>query len=188
MNTVAIVIGHTQDSPGASSPYGIPAEHTYNLLVADRLRDIADIYCYDTYAYGYNSMVKRNADKINKKDYKLVIELHYNSSVSGDANGCEVLYYFNNVQGKKLATAASSIISKTMGISNRGIKPLSSDKERGFSAVYYPKPTTLLLEPFFGSNKEDTLAFMGDGNIIKYAKAIRDIINIAVTPTIWKIN
>ena len=170
---VAIVIGHTKQSKGACSPFGVPCEWDFNSKVSSYLTDIADIYVYDNYASGYTSMVKRNASKINKGKYKLVIELHYNAA-SPAANGCKALYYFKNDTGKMLAERFSDIVSKRMGVKNNGSSPLSSDKDRGFAAVYYPKFTTILVEPFFGSNEEDTLKFKG--NEEKYSLAIREFI------------
>ena len=170
---VAIVVGHTKLSPGACSPHGIPCENKYNSKVAEYLKDIADIFYYDNYSLGYTSMVKRNAAKINKGDYDLVIELHYNAAAP-EANGCETLYYFKNKEGKKLATKASEMISKEFNVKNRGIKAVVSSKDRGFAALYYPNPTTILLEPFFGSNVLDASKFIY--NEEKYANVIREFI------------
>ena len=96
MKDIAKVIGHTVDSKGACSPFGVPCEWDFNSKVASYLTDIADIFTYSNYKSGYTTMVKMNADKINKGNYKLVIELHYNSAVDSSANGCKTLYYFKN--------------------------------------------------------------------------------------------
>lgn len=176
MKDIAIVIGHTIDSKGACSPFGVPCEWDFNSKVASYLTDIADIFTYSNYKSGYTTMVKRNADKINKGNYKLVIELHYNSAVDSSANGCKTLYYFKNKVGKYLAEQSSKIISQDMGVKDRGITALVNENDRGFAAVYYPNPTTILLEPFFGSNNLDTSKFIG--NEEKYSKSIRKIINL----------
>ena len=63
-----------------------------------------------------------------------------------------------------------------MGVKDRGITALVNANDRGFAAVYYPNPTTILLEPFFGSNNLDTSKFIG--NEEKYSKSIRKIINL----------
>lgn len=167
---VAIVVGHTKLRPGACSLYGISCENQFNTTVAKNLEDVADIYFYDSYNYGYKSMVKRNANKLNKEDYELVIELHYNSSVP-EANGCEVFYYFSNIEGKKMAYNLSKMISKVFNVRNRGAKAMTSLNQRGFWAVYYPKATTLLLEPFFGSNEKDVEKFKGKEK--EYSELIR---------------
>lgn len=173
MKEIAIVIGHNNKSKGACSPFNIPCEWDFNNKVATYLTDIADIYYYDSYSSGYTTMIKRNAAKINKKNYKLVIELHYNAA-SPEANGCETLYYFNSKKGKELATKASELISSKFNVKNRGIRALVNSKDRGFAAVYYPKPPVILLEPFFGSNKNDSDKFRNREK--EYADIIREII------------
>lgn len=175
MKNIAIVIGHTQRSKGACSTNNIPCEWDYNNKVANFLKDIADIYTYDAYSLGYTTMVKKNAEKLNKLNYKLVIELHYNAA-SPDANGCETLYYFKNKQGKYLAEQSSMLINSVFGVKNRGAKALINEKDRGFAAVFYPNATTILLEPFFGSNKSDSYKFRNKEK--EYSEVIRKIIKL----------
>lgn len=169
---VAIVVGHTKLRPGAKGY--LEAEFHYNKKVAELLKDVADIYYYDTYNFGYTSMVKRNAAKINKGDYKLVLELHYNAA-SPQANGCEVLYYFRNKDGKRLAQFLSKMISRRFKVKNRGAKSLVNKKDRGFAAVYYTNPTTLIVEPFFGSNKSDSAKFEDH---VDYARTLEMFIEL----------
>lgn len=173
MKDIAIVIGHTKISPGACSPFGIDCEHKFNKEVASHLACIADIYEYDSYNLGYTSMVKRNAAKLNKKNYKLVIELHYNAA-SPQANGTECLYYFANKKGKELSELFCKRFCEEFHTTNRGAKALVSNKDRGFAAVYYPKATTIMLEPFFGSNKGDVQKIKY--NIKDYADMITNFI------------
>lgn len=170
----AIVVGHTQVRPGACSPHGIKCEWEFNKEIAESLKDVADIFLYDSYNLGYTSMVKRNASKINKGDYKLVLELHYNAATPS-ANGCEALYYFKNQNGKKLAEKFCEIYTKDIGGKNRGAKALVKSSDRGFAAVYYPQPTALILEPFFGTNKKDVETIMNCYH--QYEQVIRKLID-----------
>lgn len=156
----AIVIGHTKGRKGAYSKYLKIHEYDLNKQIAEQLRDVADIYEYDTYNLGYTSMVKRNAKKLNKKDYDLVLELHFNAAESRQANGCEALYYFKNKRASKLAEDFCYLVNDMLGTKIRGAKALYSKKQRGYAAVYYPKATTLILEPFFGTNKDDCCFFI----------------------------
>lgn len=175
MNKVAIVVGHTKLRPGAKG-IDIPAEYVFNSKVAEYLSDICDVYHYGSYNLGYKSMVKANAAIMNKKDYKIVIELHYNNFSKESANGCEVMYYHKNAEGKKLAKYLSENISTPFELKDRGAKPLSSGKERGYWAVYYPKATTLLVEPFFASNNADREKFKDNEEL--YSKKIRSFLTI----------
>ena len=166
---VSIVVGHTKKKPGACG-LGIECEWEFNKKVAEHLKDICDIYYYDNYNSGYTAMVKRNATLMNMKNYTLNIELHYNYA-NFLANGCETLYYFPNMKGKQLAQEFSKLISKTFRVKNRGVKALANENDRGFAAVYYPRATTLLVEPFFGSSPEDVARFYGKEK--EYADTIR---------------
>lgn len=170
---VAIVVGHTQDSKGACSPHGIPCEWDFNSVVASHLTDVADIYHYDTYKGGYTNMVKRLAAKINKKNYKIVIELHYNAA-SPTANGCETLYYFASKKGKEYAQLFTAQIVGDFRVTSRGIKALVNSNDRGFAAVYYTKAPTIMAEPFFGSNFNNASKFKGREK--EYANSIREFI------------
>lgn len=175
MKKVAIVVGHTKLRPGAKGE-DIPAEYDYNSKVAEHLSDICDVYHYGSYNLGYKNMVKTNAVKMDKIGYELVIELHYNNFKDHRANGCEVLYYHKNKEGKRLAGYLSENISTPFGLKDRGAKPLTSGKERGYWAVYYPKATTLLVEPFFASNDADRAKFKDNEEL--YSKKIRSFLNI----------
>lgn len=166
---VSIVVGHTKNKPGACG-LGIDCEWFYMSRVAEHLKDICDIYYYDNYNSGYTNMVKRNATIMNMHDYDLNIELHYNAATF-QANGCETLYYFSNNKGRDLAADFSNLVAKTFKVKNRGVKALVNKNDRGFAAVYYPKATTLLVEPFFGSNRQDVEKF--DGKEKEYADMIR---------------
>lgn len=172
MKNIAIVVGHTKLRPGACG-VNIPCEHEFNSCVAEYLSDIADIYYYDSYNLGYKSMVKRNATKLNTKNYSLVLELHYNAATP-QANGTETFYYFNNKRGKRLAENINNLISSTFKVKNRGPKAMVNKNQRGFWALFYPNATTLLLEPFFGSNKRDAAIF--ENNEYKYSKVIREFL------------
>lgn len=173
MKKIAIVVGHTKLRPGAKG-IRIPSEFDFNSRVAENLSDIADIYYYDSYNLGYKSMVKRNALKMNRKNYDLVLELHYNAATP-QANGCEVFYYFNNKEGKNLATYFSRKISQVFEMRDRGAKAMVNKNQRGFWALFYPKATTLLLEPFFGSNSYDAEKFRGKE--CKYSELIREMLS-----------
>ena len=51
---------------------------------------------------------------------------------------------------------------------------MTSNTQRGFWALYYPTATTLLLEPFFGSNSYDAEKFRSKQ--CEYAGLIRELL------------
>lgn len=175
---IAIVIGHTANSKGAVSPYLKP-EFDFNKEVAIKLKEyspnVYDIFEHRTYANGYKSMIQETANKINSRDYDLVIELHYNAA-SPSAHGTETCYYFASKKGKKFAETFSKIISENHNTKLRGAngaKPLVNKEDRGFYAVYLPKPPALIVEPFFGSNEDDSNKFK---DVDKYAATLNEAV------------
>lgn len=163
MKKVAIVIGHHRLAKGSQGK-GIPVEYDYNGKVANTLQCYADIYEHNPYLIGYTSRVKATSKKLD--EYDLVLCLHYNSSFEHTASGVEAWHYFKNHRGKYLALEFCKRISNRFGTRNRGAKAMYSNKQRGFAEVYYPKGTTLLLEPFFGDNIKDNIQFKNPSQYI----------------------
>jgi N-acetylmuramoyl-L-alanine amidase len=160
MKKTAIVVGHTEDSPGACSPHNISCEWEFNFGVAVELvmREKADLFLYDTYSGGYTNMVKRNIRQINQGQYDLILELHYNGHDDPKINGCEALYHHKDTENYNevaLAEKFCHLMQKEVGVKSRGAKVLTSKNEKGYAALYYPKCDALILEPFFGSNISD---------------------------------
>ena len=131
---IAFVIGHHKKSKGAFSSY----------LFANEFDFYTDV------------IIKETASKLNKFNFDLVIELHFNAATP-QANGCETLYYFNSKKGKEFAHIFTDTVCGITGIKSRngGVKALINKKDRGFASVYYPKAPTILIEPFFGTNDDD---------------------------------
>src|SRR5690606_15283777 len=156
---VAIVVGHTSNGDkGAYSEHLAMTEYDYNLQVANHMKflrpDKYDIYTHTI--QDYYSRWKSMAEKLNSKNYELVIELHFNAATPA-ANGTETLYYFNSKKGRDYAKTLSKGIVEEFGTTIRGVegsKALITKGDRGFYAVYLPKAVALIVEPFFGSNPE----------------------------------
>tara|TARA_R110000772_G_C13310310_1_gene440356 strand:- start:22977 stop:23504 length:528 start_codon:yes stop_codon:yes gene_type:complete len=150
---IAIVIGHTERAKGAYSPHLKMSEWDFWNKVVDGLHNVK-VFRHNPKLSGYTNRIKQTAAKL--KSYDLVIETHFNAA-SPEANGCETLYYFKSLKGRKYASLFSEIVSASTGIKlrNRGLKALVNENDRGFAAVYYPAPPTILIEPFFGSNARD---------------------------------
>lgn len=100
---------------------------------------------------------------INSGDYDLVIELHCNASVSSDARGCEVLY--KSEKGKKYAKDVQEALATIFR--DRGIK-----QKDDLYILNGTKPTAILLETFFCTNKADYKLAKGLKNRTKLAKII----------------
>lgn len=172
MKKIAIIVGHCKKEPGAYHKT-VGSEFEYNSKVAEYLKDIADIFYYDNFDKGYETTIK--LDMYPKtKNYDLVLELHFNS-FNKEANGCEALYFHKNELGKKIGQQFCILMNRQFGSYIRGAKPLSSNKQRGYACVAFQKPTTLILEPFFCTGKEN-INFDEPHEIKEYAETIKDLI------------
>lgn len=176
MKKVAIIIGHRSEAQGAYSPFLEQTEFQFNSDIAEQLSDVADIfYRPNIKGVGEITRIKNMVSEINKNDYELVISLHFNSSVNDTANGCEALYYYSNAMGEVLALYFVNKMSERIGIKKRRLIPIISKEQRGHAVVAGCKATTILLEPFFGSNEEDC-ALMSNCKST-YVQIIRELIN-----------
>lgn len=170
---IAIVIGHEKDRPGAYSPYLQMSEFAYNSEVAPYFSTIgADIYRRPE-GGGYKTQMRKLAEEINKKDYDLVIDLHFNSFEESEdqerVEGCEVLYYKGNTYTQMLGERICKAIEIEYKSNNRGAKPISSSNQRGYWFLYYMKAHAMILEPFFGDEPEaDKFKHPG-----RYAKVVK---------------
>jgi len=152
---IAFVIGHHERAKGAVSPHLKVSEWDFYKEVLTYIQE-ANVFLHDHNISGYTSRIKNTASKLNKVDFDLVVELHFNAATP-QANGCETLYYFNSTKGKYYAKIFSDIVHNWTGIKlrNNGLKALVNKNDRGFASVYYPKAPTILIEPFFGTNEND---------------------------------
>ena len=153
---VAIVIGHHENSKGAFSKYfGLHEWDFYNKV--NECLFNAKTFWHDETISGYTSRIKDTANRINKDNFDLVIECHFNSSVHNSANGCETLYYFKSKKSKEYAQRFSDFVNYKTGIKvrNGGLKALTNRNDRGFASVFYTTAPTILIEPFFGNNESD---------------------------------
>ena len=176
---VAVKVGHTSYAKGAYSLTIGESEYDYNLAVAKKLVELGDcknikyeMFTFDPKVSSYTKRQQLVAKKINEDDFDLVIELHYNSAESHTARGVLVLYYYKSSKGREAAKVIGDSIFNVFQTERDPDVGLSSDKQNGYQAVVTPKPVAILLEPFFGSNPQESALFKGDEGKTKYALSI----------------
>lgn len=167
---IAIVIGHHEKAKGALSKYFGMREFDFYKEVIKYIHYVGecfevDFFEHDSNISGYTTRIKETANKLNKKEYKLVISLHFNSFFETNENGVETLYYYNSKVGKHYSILFNNFMYNKTGITNRGVKALRNKKDRGFAMCYYPKAPTILIEPFFGSNENDCKKIQSPQNL-----------------------
>ena len=101
-------------------------------------------------------------------DYDVVFELHFNAANS-KAKGCEALYLKGNDTSKDIATLFTHNYHYLTKSKYRGAKALYSRLQRGYGFVKNQRANGIILEPFFGDNKEDCKLF----NINDFLTAVK---------------
>ena len=134
-------------------------------------------------------------EELNKNDYKFCMELHFNAAASEQANGCECLVYHKNEKAKELAMnfmarlqnkfgskirTKENVIKVTMQEkringktweeereeTTRGLILVLDSKTRGGYGICNSKDTYILVEPFFGSNQDESLKFSVEKDVV----------------------
>ena len=165
MNKIAVVVGHDKIEQGAFSNLLKHSEFGYHSEVVKHLP--FDIYYRDSSIHGYKGKMTKLANEINKNNYSLVVELHFNS-FNGVANGCEALYFKGSEIGKRQAEIFVDSVIKDYLTTARGAKEISKESDRGYWFLKLINAPALILEPFFADNKE-AIAFK---DVEKYAKVL----------------
>lgn len=161
---ILLVVGHTGASDkGAYSPTLKKSEFDYNLELANEVKAHNE-QMFDVYIHTERDYYKRQtalANYANKKNYNLVIELHFNS-FNETSNGFECLYYASSVKGKQVAEKLSYLVAnkyKSRLRGNNGAVPIATKSERGYWFLVKMKAIAIVYEPFFGSNPEESQKF-----------------------------
>ena len=168
---VALVIGHNKRSKGAYSSV-VGSEYDYWKRIVEKIKTeiplMVDVYERKSNQY-YTREMFEVLEELNKNDYKFCMELHFNSAGNEQANGCECLVYYKNTKAKELATNFMARLqnlfnSKIRG--NHGIIEIKDSKTRGGYGICNSKDTYILIEPFFGSNNDESLKFSVEKDVV----------------------
>ena len=171
MDKVALIIGHNSRSKGAYSII-LGSEYTYWKRIAEKIKtvipQIVDVYERKANKC-YTKEMNEVLEELNKNDYKFCIELHFNSALNRNANGCECLVYYKNNNAKELATNFMARLQNVFGSkirNNHGIIEIQDSKTRGGYGICNSKDTYILVEPFFGSNQDESLKFSVEKDVV----------------------
>lgn len=171
MNKVALIIGHNDRSRGAYSPI-LFSEFKYWKRIAEKIKAeipaMVDVYERKPNKY-YTQEMNEVLNELNKNDHKFCLELHFNSSLNRNANGCECLVYHKNEKAKELATNFMARLQNVFGSKirgNHGIIEIQDSNVRGGYGICKSKDTYILIEPFFGSNPDESLKFSVEKDVV----------------------
>ncbi len=172
---LAIVVGHTQRSQGASGATPISTtEYIWNKQLAKHIKSIAsshNIGCKIFYRDGVGIVGAYKRVKIWEPDS--CIELHFNA-FNGQVIGTETLYGAYH-PSKDWAEAIQQAIIKLYDRnpkSDRGIKQRKIGERGGKNVNQLDTIPSCLVEPYFGDVSSE--AVLADDYLIDLAKAIVD--------------
>lgn len=174
---VALVIGHSHTSRGASNKSGL-TEFDYNGMIVHAVRQKLANRPGVEVSVVYRGSYQTLPDKINNLDPDLILSFHCNA-FNTKASGTEVLYYHKSVAGAILAANMQKAIVDVLRLPDRGIKPKRRE-DRGGYLLAYTKAPCLIIEPFFIDNRIDlNTAHFNEVNLIDaYVKFITDLASV----------
>lgn len=152
---IAIIVGHTQSSPGACAPDGSVCEFAFNEPIAQAVvneLEAAGLAAQVVYRDEPNRYVNL-PHKVNRLDPDFIVSLHANAA--GEfATGTEMLYWHDSEKGEVLARTLQRHVVAAMGLRDRGVKPRQSH-HRGSHLLRSTRAPCVITEPFFISNMKD---------------------------------
>jgi N-acetylmuramoyl-L-alanine amidase len=150
MKRCALVIGHKKSSPGASNKSSGLTEFAFNEAIAIEIE--SEIDGVDVQKISRRTYTSLPAD-INELNPDFIMSLHCNA-FNENATGTEVLYYHRSIKGKLAAEILKDHLINALGLSDRGIKPKTSE-DRGGYLLRYTNAPCVIAEPFFIDNDSD---------------------------------
>lgn len=150
---VAIRMGHMknvdQGAVGLVNEYDVNRAYTPYIHKALQRSGIETLDCTPESAVSMNDSLCQGVDKANNSNCELFISCHVNAFSNSQANGSTVIY--GSEWEKKLAQC---ILDELVGLgfTNRGVSP----NDRGLYEIKATKMSTVIVEPFFCTNQNDT--------------------------------
>lgn len=176
---VAVCIGHSRKGDsGALNTDGV-TERAFNRQVGKELcaalqRKGLFVTLFDDYPVnGYSAAMSWVGAQCKLVKADVAIELHFNSA-GPFAKGHEWLYWHRSVKGKQLAESFDRSFRKHFPAAvARGAKPCGLDNRGSLFLRLTPCPS-VILEPFFGSSKEETAFYTANRSklVEAYADAL----------------
>ncbi len=164
---IALCIGHARANDSGAVAYNGVSEEVYNNIIAIRTKKRLEVMGYKVEIInfypgnGYSSAMVWLARYLKDNSFTHAFELHFNSA-GPTAKGFEYLYWHKSTKGIVMAEIFQALHSETfLDKSNRGAEALGDEAhERGVLFTSITHCPSIILEPFFGSNKQDAESYM----------------------------
>ena len=174
---VAVSVAHNPARPGAC--YIDNTEHAESTIWSDLVEKYLRKRSIDVYRVPVGGLKAKVRD-INAQYCDLAIEIHFNSSVSGKASGCETLYCPGSVGGLAAARIVQHRLAEAMGNRDRGVKEGWYRMEVGGTIDYFLRETNcpaLILEPEFIQQWKSLTDRRGSGTKV-IAEAVAKVLGV----------
>jgi N-acetylmuramoyl-L-alanine amidase len=176
MKTVAVCVGHSRKGDnGALNTNGV-SEHQFNRKVGQLTCAVLNergynAILFDSYSgSGYSSAMSWVGQQCKLNKAVCAVELHFNSA-GPFAEGHEWLYWGRSTNSKRLAECFNNAFSKSFPQATvRGAKPIGSSDRGSLFLRLTPCPA-IILEPFFGSNKDETVFYTNNQTALAHCYA-----------------
>lgn len=172
MKKIALIVGHNEKNKGAYSEYLKISEYDFYSKVLNVLfekyqksfnlkdefiKNIKEkISIFRVPDTGYSKQMEAVVKTLDKNNFDMAIELHFNATGNHKQHGNTVLYWHKSQEGKELAELFQDIMTSDTGVRKLDLIPISSLKQNGAYGIMKSKCPYILLEPFFGDNEADT--------------------------------
>jgi N-acetylmuramoyl-L-alanine amidase len=152
--SVAVVVGHHPDAPGAALRVGEHVTHEYGFwrpFGRELVRSLQTVGIQGHLVERPNAEPNEAlAERVNALGADAAIELHFNAFKDSGPNGTEMLHCADSAEGKRLARGLLQTVTRALGTKNRGLKP-----RFGWPFLSLTEMPAVVCEPAFGSNRSD---------------------------------
>ena len=150
---ICLIVGHGGKDKGAYNKETKETELDYNLDLAPKIKEKLTEQGYIVDIHNRGNASSENIHYLNKVGFDIIVSLHCNA-YNEYANGTEVLYWNTSKNGQLLAQALQENIVDTLGLTDRGLKPIKNG-DRGAYLLRRTNAPCVIVEPFFIDNEND---------------------------------
>ena len=152
MTKVALVVGHTEASPGATNGFYNVDEFSVNSMLVSKVVEALSASGVEAEVV-YRGSYKDLPGLVNSLAPSLVVSFHCNA-FNTIASGTEVLYYKGSHLGQQCALMMQGHLVDALQLPDRGIK-FKSRGDRGGLLLQKTRAPCVIIEPFFIDNNYD---------------------------------
>lgn len=187
---VILVLGHSEDAPGALDLQGVPEWHFHRPVIEATVAELvrrgwrAAGELRSATIAGYADKMADLTDRLNRTGALLVVELHFNAAAPGYAgqwSGTECLHWPGSRAGEAVAATLVEHVTRALGTRSRGAR--AQRESAGRLPLYILRDTTMpavILETHFGDHGPDVSKAYAARQSGALARALADGVEAAL--------